>query len=119
MKPARSSGVHTVEVLGRTLRLSSDVSEPELRAAIEALESAFAHMDEASRVKWGHARAASDTSTWLLMGALNLAHRVARLEREANQHTQDLEQTLKLLDDVPDDIQAAPPLNLFPGGLPS
>jgi hypothetical protein len=43
------------------------------------------------------------------MGALNLAHRVACLEREASQKTQDLEQTLsKLLDDVPDDAKPFP-----------
>jgi len=36
---------------------------------------------------------------------------VARLEQEAAQHTQDLEQTLsKLLDDVPDDPAADAPL---------
>jgi hypothetical protein len=39
------------------------------------------------------------------MGALNLAHRVVRMEQEASRHTQDLEQTLsKLLEDVPDEL---------------
>ncbi len=38
------------------------------------------------------------------MGALNLAHRVARLEQDKSRQTQDLELTLsKLLDDVPDE----------------
>jgi hypothetical protein len=47
---------------------------------------------------------ALDTNTWLLMGALNLAHRVVRLERDAVTQTRDMEETLaKLLEDVPDD----------------
>ena len=61
------------------------------QAAVEALEATFRDMDSACAVEWGHARPAADSSTWLLLGALNLAHRVARLEREATQHTQDLE----------------------------
>lgn len=111
-------GVHPVrvEVLGRSLDLRSAVPEGELKAAVEALESTFRDMDSACAVEWGHARPAADSSTWLLLGALNLAHRVARLEREATQHTQDLEQTLKLLEEVPDDISNHPSA-LFEGDL--
>ena len=75
------------------------------------LEASFRDMEEAYRLRWGSPPAALDTTTWVLLGALNLAHRVARLEQEAAQHTQDLEQTLsKLLDDVPDDPAADAPL---------
>jgi cell division protein ZapA (FtsZ GTPase activity inhibitor) len=75
-------------------------------------------MEQAYELRWGNP-SALDTSTWLLMGALNLAHRVARLEREASQQTQDLEQTLtKLLDDVPDETHPSPG-PLFPGESPS
>ena len=44
-------------------------------------------------------------------GRPELAHRVARLEQEANQQTHNLEQTLsKLLSDVPDEPSAPVPL---------
>ena len=105
-----------IEVLGRSLEIRSAVPDPELRAAVLALETTFRDMDSACAVEWGHARPAADSSTWLILGALNLAHRVARLEREATQHTQDLEQTLKLLEAVPDDIPNHPS-SLFEGDL--
>ena len=49
------------------------------------------------QLRWGSVPHDLDTSSWYLMGALNLAHRVARLEKEAYQHTQNLEQTLSKL----------------------
>ncbi|HJW08539.1 MAG TPA: cell division protein ZapA [Holophagaceae bacterium] len=108
-----------LQVLGHHLRILTDEPEEALDSAVATLERTFEAMEEASRVKWGHARAATDTPSWLLLGALNLAHQLSRREREANQHTQDLEQTLsKLLQDVPDDIPA-PPSGLFGGGLSS
>ncbi len=104
-----------LRVLGRDLRILTDEPEEALAAAVQTLERTFQAMEEASRLKWGHARAATDTPSWLLLGALNLAHQLSRREREATQHTQDLELTLsKLLQDVPDDI-AAPPSGLFGG----
>jgi hypothetical protein len=116
MKAKKGAHPVRVEVLGRSLDLRSAVPEGELKAAVEALEATFRDMDSACAVEWGHARPAADSSTWLLLGALNLAHRVARLEREATQHTQDLEQTLKLLEEVPDDISNHPSA-LFEGDL--
>ncbi|HZU52279.1 MAG TPA: cell division protein ZapA [Holophagaceae bacterium] len=116
MKAKKGASPIRVEVLGRSLELRSAVPEGELKAAIQALEATFQDMDSACAVEWGHARPAADSSTWLLLGALNLAHRVARLEREATQHTQDLEQTLKLLETVPDDIPNHPSA-LFEGDL--
>ncbi|MBS1767392.1 MAG: cell division protein ZapA [Acidobacteria bacterium] len=105
-----------IEVLGRALEIRSAVPEAELHQAVRALEATFQDMDAACAVEWGHARPAADSSSWLILGALNLAHRVARLEREATQHTQDLEQTLKLLEAVPDDISTRPS-PLFEGDL--
>ena len=116
MKAKKGAYPIRLEILGRSLELRSSVPEGELRAAVQALESTFQDMESACAVEWGHARPAADSSTWLLLGALNLAHRVARLEREATQHTQDLEQTLKLLEDVPDDIPNRPSA-LFEGDL--
>lgn len=93
-----------VEVLGHALRIQTQESEASLAQALDVLERTFRDMEQAYQLTWGSSPSALDTSTWVLMGALNLAHRVARLEQEAVQHTQDLEQTLsKLLDDVPDE----------------
>ncbi|HQL48378.1 MAG TPA: cell division protein ZapA, partial [Holophaga sp.] len=93
-----------VAVLGHCLRIQTQEPDDVLARAVALLEASFRDMEEAYRLRWGSPPAALDTTTWVLLGALNLAHRVARLEQEAAQHTQDLEQTLsKLLDDVPDD----------------
>lgn len=116
MKARKVAHPVRVEVLGRSLDLRCAVPDSELRAAVQTLETTFQDMDSACAVEWGHARPAADSSTWLILGALNLAHRVARLEREATQHTQDLEQTLKLLESVPDDIPNRPS-PLFEGDL--
>jgi len=100
-----------VEVLGHPLRVHTREDETALAQAVELLEQAFRDMEQAYELRWGSPPSALDTSTWMLMGALNLAHRLVRLEQEASQHTQDLEQKLtKLLDDVPDDPLAPGPL---------
>ena len=100
-----------VAVLGHCLRIQTQEPDYVLARAVALLEASFLDMEEAYRLRWGSPPAALDTTTWVLLGALNLAHRVARLEQEAAQHTQDLEQTLsKLLDDVPDDPAADAPL---------
>ena len=100
-----------VEVLGRTLRIHNEADPVALRTAVEILESAFRDMEERYRLRWGCSPAVQDTTTWLLLGALNLAHRVGRLEQEATRHTQDLEKTLStLLDDVSEDEPAPKPL---------
>ena len=97
-----------LEVLGQSVQILSSGAPGDLERAKAILEDTFRDMERAYELRWGIPPSALDTSTWLLMGALNLAHRVVRLEREACQHTQNLELTLsKLLDDVPD--EAIPP----------
>jgi len=101
-----------LEILGRPLSLTSQVPPGELEQAKSILEETFRDMERAYELRWGVPPTALDTSTWLLMGALNLAHRSARLEQDQSRQTQDLELTLsKLLDDVPDeDTPEAGPL---------
>ncbi len=96
-----------ISLLGRTLRLHNEGFPEDLDRAVQILEQTFRDMEEAYRLKWGCPPSAVDTSTWLAMGALNLAHRLAREEQEATRQTQDLEQSLsRLLEDVPDDVTA-------------
>jgi cell division protein ZapA (FtsZ GTPase activity inhibitor) len=103
-----------IDVLGRSLRIHSLADEVTLGRTKALLEQTFRDMERAYELRWGCLPSALDTSTWILMGALNLAHQVVRLEQEASQQTQDLEQTLtKLLDDVPDEPPA--PGSLFGG----
>ena len=98
-----------LEVLGRVLRIHTEAGAEEISTAVAILEATFRDMERVYELRWGIPPSALDTSSWLLMGALNMAHRMARLEREASQQTQDLEQTLtKLLDDVPDEIPPPP-----------
>lgn len=105
----------TVEVLGRQIRATAEATSEEINRAVAILEQTFQDMERAYELRWGNPPSALDTSSWLLMGALNLAHRVARLEWEACQQTQNLEQTLtKLLDDVPDEF-LPPSGSLFQG----
>ena len=100
----------TVTIQGRSLQVQADRPEA-LAAAVSILESTFQDMDSQCQVRWGSVPKGLDTPSWYLLGALNLAHRVARLEKEANQHTHNLEQTLsKLLNDVPDEPSAPVPL---------
>jgi len=99
----------TVTVLGRSLQIHSDQPET-LAAAARILEDTFQAMDSQCQLRWGSVPKGLDTPSWYLLGALNLAHRVARLEQEATQHTHNLEQTLfKLLSDVPDEPSAPVP----------
>lgn len=102
----------TLDILGQTVRLDCAAGPEDLDRAKAILEDTFRDMGRAYELRWGVPPSALDTSTWLLMGALNLAHRVARLEQEQNRQTQDLELTLsKILDDVPDaDTPTAGPL---------
>jgi len=100
-----------VEVLGRSLRIHSEEGQEALERAVALLESTFQDMEEAYRLRYGCPPSVQDTTTWLVLGALNLAHRIGRLEREATQQTHDLEKTLSnLLDDVPADLPAPRPL---------
>ena len=100
-----------VEVLGRSLRIHSEEGQEALERAVALLESTFQDMEEAYRLRYGCPPSVQDTTTWLVLGALNLAHRIGRLEREATQQTHDLEKTLSnLLDDVPEEFPAPRPL---------
>jgi hypothetical protein len=100
-----------VDVLGRSLRVHSSADGPALARATARLEETFRDMERAYELRWGCPPSALDTSTWMLMGALNLAHQVVHMEQAASQQTQDLELTLtKLLDDVPDEPSAPGPL---------
>ena len=104
VRPAR------VTIQGRELQVHTDQPDS-IPAALAALESTFQDMEAECQVRWGGVPKGLDTPSWYLLAALNLAHRVARLEQEATQHTQDLEQTLsKLLNDVPDELAAPVPL---------
>jgi len=88
----------------RALKLVCQVPSQDLEAAKEVLDKTFQDMESLYELKWKCSPSALSTSTWLLMGALNLAHRVVCLEREATLQTRDLEEKLsKLLDDVLDD----------------
>jgi hypothetical protein len=107
-------GEQWVDILGRSFRIHSLVDGAELSRSTALLEQTFRDMERAYELRWGCPPSALDTSTWMLMGALNLAHQVVRMEQAASQQTQDLEQTLtKLLDDVPDEPLA--PGALFGG----
>jgi cell division protein ZapA (FtsZ GTPase activity inhibitor) len=100
----------TVTVQGRALEIQTEQPEA-LPAAMRILEDTFQDMGSQCQLRWGSVPKGLDTPSWYLLGALNLAHRVARLEQEANQHTHNLEQTLsKLLSDVPDEPSAPVPL---------
>lgn len=104
-------GEANVEVIGRSVRLFSDVPQEELGRAVDILHETFRDMEHAYELRWGQPPSALDTNTWLLLGALNLAHRVVIQEQATRQHTRNLEQTLsKLLNDVPDDPDLPPGL---------
>ena len=100
----------SVTVQGRSLQIQT--SQPEtLEPALHILEVTFQDMDSQCQLRWGSVPKGLDTPSWYLLAALNLAHRVVRLEQEANQHTHNLELTLsKLLSDVPDEPSAPVPL---------
>ena len=93
-----------VNLLDRNIRIYNQADSEAVSRASALLEQTFRDMERAYELRWGCPPSAQDTSTWMLMGALNLAHQVVRLEQAASQQTQDLELTLtKLLDDVPDE----------------
>jgi hypothetical protein len=103
--PPLQPGESHVEILGRAIRIHSQVPPEELARALSVLEETYGDMERAYELRWGCTPSVLGTSNWLLMGALNLAHRVVRMEQEASRHTQDLELTLsKLLEDVPDEL---------------
>jgi cell division protein ZapA (FtsZ GTPase activity inhibitor) len=96
-----------IHLLGRTLKIQSSADPELLDRSVALLEKTFQDMEHAYELRWGCSPSALDTSTWVLMGALNLAHQVVRVQQEASQQTQNLEQTLKLLEDVPDEPHAS------------
>ena len=107
------------EFQDRVLNVVCQVPRQDLDAAKEVLDKTFRDMEKLYELKWKCSPSALSTSTWLLMGALNLAHRVVRLEQKANLQTQDLEKKLsKLLDDVPDDAIPNDSITSFNWSLP-
>ena len=103
-----------VNLLDRNIRIYNQADSEAVSRASALLEQTFRDMERAYELRWGCSPSTMDTSTWILMGALNLAYRVVRVEQEASQQTQNLELTLaKLLDDVPD---ASPALGVLVGG---
>lgn len=96
---------HHVMVLNRPIKISCLDSGMDLDAAIKLLNETFQDMEKLYGLKYECAPSALDTSTWMLTGALNLAHRVLCLEREAALQARDIEEPLyKLLDSIPDDV---------------
>lgn len=94
----------SLEVLGRQLRINTSIDPHEIDKAVAIIENTFRDMEGAYELKWGTSPSGLDTSSWLIIGALNIAHRVVRLEKEACQNAQNLESTLsRLLSHVPDE----------------
>ncbi len=98
-----------VRVLDQTIQVAT--ADPEgLARSVEYLERAYQDIAEVVRLHYGSAPTTVDTRSWLLIGALNLAHRLVHLEQAASQHTQDLEQRLQqLLHDVDEPILPSDP----------
>jgi len=94
-----------VTVLNRPMKIACFDSGADLDGAIKVLNETFQNMERIYGLKFRCTPSALDTSTWMLTGALNLAHRVLCLEREAALQARDLEEPLfKLLESIPDDV---------------
>ena len=94
-----------LKALNRLIKVNCLGAEHDLSAAGELLDKTFLDMERLYELKYSSLPSAQDTSTWLLIGALNLAHRVVCLERGAAVHSIDMENPLsKLLDSIPDDV---------------
>jgi len=95
----------SVMVLNRPMKMACFDSGMDLDAAINVLDETFRNMERLYGLRYKCSPSALDTCTWMLTGALNLAHRVLCLEREAALHARDMEEPLsKLLDSIPDDV---------------
>ncbi|MDR2561249.1 MAG: hypothetical protein LBC63_05720 [Holophagales bacterium] len=96
---------YQVMVLNRPIKVACLYSGMDLDAAIKLLDETFQDMERLLGLKYERALSDLDTSTWMLTGALNLAHRVLCLERKAALQARDLEEPLsKLLESIPDDV---------------
>jgi hypothetical protein len=94
-----------VMVLNRPMRIACLETDEDLDAAMVTLNETFHDMEKIYGLKYNSSPSALDTSTWILTGALNLAHRVLCLERKASLQVRDMEEPLsKLLDSIPDDV---------------
>jgi hypothetical protein len=94
-----------VMVLNRPMKIACLDSGMDLDGALNVLNETFREMERLYGLQYACSPSALDTSTWILTGALNLAHRVMRLERKAALQARDLEEPLsKLLDSIPDDV---------------
>lgn len=96
-----SSNDVLIELLGRQLRVDTIVNIEDINKAVFIVESIFNNMENFYAAKWSTPPSALDTSSWLLIGALNIAYRIVCLEKETCQNNQNLEHTIsKLLADV-------------------
>jgi hypothetical protein len=94
-----------VMVLNRPMKIACLDSGMDLDAALNVLNETFRDMERLYGLRYKCPLSALDTSTWMLTGALNLAHRVLCLEREAALQARNMEEPLsKLLDSIPDDV---------------
>ena len=89
-------------ILNRSIKVVCLEEPGGLETAKEVLDATFSDMERLYALKYNCSPSALDTSAWLLLGALNLAHRVVCLEREASLQTRDT--FTKLLDSIPDDV---------------
>jgi len=94
-----------VMVLNRSLKIACFDPVMDLDGAIKVLNETFQNMERVYGLRFNCTPSALDTCTWILTGALNLAHRVLCLEREAALQARDIEGPLfKLLESIPDDV---------------
>ena len=96
---------YQVMVLNRPIKIVCLDSGIDLDAAIKLLDETFQDMEKLYGLRYECAPSDLDTSTWMLTGALNLAHRVLCLERKVALQARDMEEPLsKLLESIPDDV---------------
>ena len=99
---------------GKTHKVLCLGQDWDIKAAEKTLNDIFQDMERLYGLNCNCPSSALDTSTWLLMGALNLAHRVVCLERKATLQTRDMENPLsRLLDSIPDDVIPDDPITDF------
>jgi hypothetical protein len=104
------------QVLNRSVNVICLEGLKDLEATKEVLNHTFNDMERLYALKCNCSPSALDTSTWLLLGAINLAHRVVRLEREVGLQTRDT--ISKLLDSIPDDVYTNVPATDADRSLP-
>ena len=107
--------------LGKHLKVARLGLGDDPGAAMALFDKTLLEIKRLYELKSGRPPSAPDTNTWLSIAALNLAHRVVLLERDAARQTRNLEETLtKLLEDASDDAfpdhEAEAPEGVLPAG---